>query len=199
MILLFIALSIANVSFAQQSNTSIFSAPKVELTKTDITKLTYFDGASASIYGLSVGMSKRNALEVLKTLTQFDWSFDEYNTKSKDPDTYDDMRIYVNLKNPSAEQDGSVLYLTWSAISLQLRTIVVYADAQPFFKGNVEKLFTTEAINDPAKAAPFLKTKREVKDDGYTKDYLYSDQHFAFIYYINTENKPKVWFKLTQE
>lgn len=192
-------LASTNIGFAQQKKNSIFSAPKVELTKTDITKLTYFDGASASIYDLSIGMSKRDALEVLKTLTQFDWSFDEYNTKSKDPDNYDEMPIYVNLKNPTAEQDGSVLYLTWSAISLQLRTIVVYADALPFFNGNIEKLFSTDAINDPATAAPFLKTKREIKDQGYTKDYLYSDQHFAFIYYINTENKPKVWFKLTQE
>lgn len=175
------------------------AAQEVELTKTDITTLTDFDGNKAAFFGLKKGMTKAAAVEQLKSLHQFTWKYDAWNTKSEDVNSTTETRIYVSLAEKTGDEDPTIMYLLWDAGKKGMTGLVIYEPAVPYVKGNTKKLFTTGAISGDADYLSFLKTKPVVVDNTYTMDYAYPKQHFAFTAYKDLDGKLKVWINFSDK
>ncbi len=186
-ILFFLAL--ASVSRAQNDLQDIRT--------TDITQLSSFDGHQFAFAGLHLGMTKQEAIDQLTKLKEFTWEFDGSNTKSQDPASTSEMRIYVNqVDDAHSEKKLELLYLIWDPGSLNLKSIVFFNDAAPMFKGNTQKLFTAQALQPKSPLLKFLKSN-PVKETSYTTTWTYTAEHFALISVPNGA-KPIVRFKLVE-
>ena len=188
--LIFLMALCSMAAFAQE--------PVYDMTKTDITKLENFDAAQVNFMGLHIGMSKQEALDVLNSMTQLTWVYDDFNTKSKDPKSTDEMRIYVNrIDDAQSEKKQELLYLTWNPGSTELNRLVFYKDAASLMKGDTKNLFSMEALKAGTPLTSFLHGY-PVKKEGITTTYSYTNQHFATIYMKDFDGTEKVWFCFTE-
>ncbi len=154
-----------------------------EITKTDITKLSAFDGRNISFFGLHAGMSKQEAMDLLRAQPRLVWEYDDFNTRSKDPNSTDEMRIYVNMIDDThGEKKLELAYIIWSPGTLQMTSMVIFEDAARFMQGDTKKLFTLGALKPGNSFTGFLKST-PVKKTGVTITYTYEAEHFAFIHF----------------
>lgn len=166
-----------------------------EITKTDITKLTSFDGRKISFFGFHAGMSKKEAQDLLKAQPKLIAEYDDFNTKSKDPNSTEEMRIYVNMIDDAhGEQKMELAYLVWSPGTLQMTSMVIFNDAVPLVQGDTKKLFTTQALKPGNSFTGFLKST-PVKKDGVAITYVYDAEHFAFIRFEPSKDEVVVRIK----
>jgi hypothetical protein len=165
------------------------------MSKTDITTLSDFDGANATFKGFYLGMSKKDAIAQLDRLENLTWRFDDWNTKSKDPLSNAQMRIYVRLKDPIGNDDPEVLYLLWEKGSTAMSSLVFYKAASPMLAGNTSRLFSVDALDPACTCRQFLKgNPKESVDDIGIRTYSFKLQHFELISMGSDEKT--VWFKL---
>lgn len=166
-----------------------------DMTQTDITTLADFDGAKVSFMGFHLGMSKKEVIEKLRTIPQWKWKFDAFNTRSESPVSKEQMRIYVRLKDGVGADDPEVMYLLWEKGSTSLASMVFYKAAIPMLTGNTVKLFTTEALDANAGCRKFLHGEPVVeKDNVGIITYQYRPQHFQLIK-MEFMGETQVWFK----
>lgn len=155
-----------------------------EITKTDITKLSAFDGRKISFFGLHAGMTKKEAMDLLRAQPKLVWEYDDFNTRSKDPNSTEEMRIYVNMIDDTrGEKKMELAYIVWSPGTLQMTSMVIFNDAIPLVQGDTKKLFTLAALKTGNSFTGFLKST-PVKKDGIATTYLYEPEHFAFIHFV---------------
>lgn len=170
----------------------------VDITQKDFTQITNFNANNASFKGFKLNMSKAEALENLKQQTAFSWEYDEYNTKSKDPLSNAEMRIYVSDFVDGKPVD--LLYLIWDEGSANLSGISFYEACSKYLIGNAKNLFTNEATNVSSPCLNFTTGQPVVASSSTgvnTKQYLlnsitlitYSSQ------YSKIPNKMQYWFK----
>ncbi|MBL0334078.1 MAG: hypothetical protein IPP73_01720 [Chitinophagaceae bacterium] len=166
-----------------------------EITKTDITKLASFDGRKISFFGLHAGMTKQEAMDLLRAQPKLVWEYDDFNTRSKDPKSTDEMRIYVNMiDDTNGEKKLELAYIVWSPGTLQMTSMVIYNDAARFMQGDTKKLFTLAALKPGNSFTGFLKSS-PVKKAGIATTYTYETEHFAFIHYSPSGEEGKVYVK----
>lgn len=169
--------------------------PVQDLVTTDITKLSDFDGNKISFFGLKKEMTRQEAIDKLNSLKQFVWEYDLFNTKSENPNTTGETRIYVNLiDDNNREEKLSLLYLIWDEGAVGMSSIVFYKDAGRYMTGENKKLFTPEALIPGNPLTRFLRGTPK-KTEGITTNWAYPDQHFIFIKYKDTKGEEKTWFK----
>ena len=172
---------------------------RIDLQKTDITILKSFDGKKAVFYGFHLGMSKKEAIDQLNSLQQFTWKFDAFNTRSESPSSTEEMRIYVNGKDPSGNGESTELfYLIWNTGSTELKNMVFFDEAAALMTGDTRKLFTTAALEPGSPLLRFLKSTPVYKE-GITQTYSYLPEHFTLITFKNTAGDVKVRFKLIMQ
>jgi len=181
-------------SFAQEPVT------QVDFMTTDITKMVPFNGEAVSIFGISLSMSKRGAVDALNSYKGMMWEFDSFNTPSEDLESKTETRIYVyNRNKATGEKDACILYLTWNKGSEGLDRIVFYNDLSPLAVGDTKKLFGKDAIT-PGSAfyRRFLvKASKEKKDD-YTIVQSYASKQMNIIQFINSDGPNDIYFSLNR-
>lgn len=171
-------------------------APLPDMTKTDITALSDFDGARVAFRGFHLGLGRQAAITKLNAMKDLTWDFDAFNTPSQSPASTTEMRIYVHLKNTAGVKDPAVLYLIWDAGQKGISSIVFYKAAEPMLAGNTGRLFTTDALDKACTCRQFLNGEaEETKDNIGITLYRYKAQHFELIS-MPDEGGRMVWFKL---
>jgi hypothetical protein len=134
----FLKASIASVAF------SLLLHPQpqlTELTATDITTVKNFRADRATVFGVSLGMTMQQALQLLSAHKQL----------LVEQDADNPTRRYVYAPTPTAKGDA-ILYYIWEPNDSRLLRITVYQPFATYLRGHTKDLVTSAALDGTSTA-----------------------------------------------
>ena len=166
----------------------------VDVTSTDITKLSSIDFYKISFYGIRMNMTKQQFLDNEKNLPPNVCV--KYLTQ-KDPNNTDYMwaKLFAVEKNDTTE----LISIAWDKGNTGITTMYVWEECKTIFTGDAKKLLSPDVINDPTKVAHFFKNEPIKTTDKYSWNYnIYSDLNVSFMYYYTDRMKVSFEIKKTR-
>jgi hypothetical protein len=173
----------------------------VNFITTDITQSKPFAAENITVYGIHLGMSRKEVLAALQAEQSVVSSVDRFNTQSDDANSTTQMRIYVYAKGADGKGANSLLYLIWNEGSAGLDRIVFFVDMKTMAVGDTKKLFGNDAVDTESE---FYKRFLVKVDDHIDGSYTIKDRFFAkdleVITYKKSNGKPNdVYFALDRK
>ena len=117
------------------------NAEVIEITKTDITLYPTLTSNQISVFGIRIGMTKREVNEMLSENSNLYY----YEDKSH---STPDHRVYVYDKDRDGKKQNCILYLIWSNGKKDLDRITFFEGFESYLVGKASKLLTLEESDD---------------------------------------------------
>ncbi len=171
-----------------------------EITQVDILKMKKLDGSKISVYGLYLGMSRKDAQKIFAENKQINVVVDEFNTKSTDIESTEELRLYIYNKYTSEQDKKTLLYVIWDEGSKGISSIVIYDDMANNVVGETKDFFTKK-ISDKSSSfyKKYLGTATNINKTSYgVTSSFYKSKNITTIF-LDMSGKMTYYFKLTQK
>lgn len=117
---------------------ALAQADKYELTQTDITTVATFHSKQVSVFGVSLGMSRAVAEDILRANPLLLIEQDKPNP----------TRLYVYDRKADGTKNKCVLYYIWEPDNPKLSSITVFPDCNKYLKGKTKMLLTFAVLDN---------------------------------------------------
>ncbi len=130
-------ISILAVLFLIIGSYYVYAEAKSELTECDITSIKEFRADKVTVFGVSLGMTKEEALPLLNADERLIVKQDKFNP----------TWLCVYDKNPDGSEGEQVLQYVWKPTEQGLSTITIFETCSKYLKGNTKRLLTLEVLD----------------------------------------------------